>query len=64
MNTPYPAFSLQGAENPPPRRRRDVTWDRILFQPPTLNPRLVFDPLPFRSQLLPRSGRSRPPFGR
>ena len=31
--------------------RRDVTWGRILFVPPELtNPRIVFDPLPFRSQ--------------
>ena len=60
MNTPYPHFA-QGA----PRRARDVTWGRILFQPPLLNPRLVFDPLPFRTQTLPRPSRhSRSPFGR
>lgn len=30
--------------------RRDVTWGRILFVPPELvNPRIVFDPVPFRS---------------
>jgi hypothetical protein len=61
MNTPYP-FS-HGTDTP--RRVRDVTWGRILFQPPALlNPRQVFDPLPFRTQLLPRPTRSRGPFGR
>jgi hypothetical protein len=30
---------------------RDITWGRILFLPPELaNPRVIFDPLPFRSQ--------------
>ncbi len=46
-------------------RMRDVTWGRILFHPPALlNPRLVFDPLPFRTQRLHRIPRSRSPFGR
>ena len=64
MNTPYPSFYPQGSESAP-RRVRDVTWGRILFQPPLFNPRLVFDPLPFRAQLLPRPSRhSRSPFGR
>ena len=64
MTTPYPSFPGHGAE-PSPRRQRDVTWGRILFQPPLLNPRLVFDPLPFRTQALPRPSRSsRSPFGR
>lgn len=63
MNTPYPYFA-QGGDTAP-RRPRDVTWGRILFQPPLLNPRFVFDPLPFRTQLLPRPARhSRSPFGR
>lgn len=62
MNSPYP-FVNQAVE-PAPRRSRDVTWDRILFQPPLLNPRMIFDPLPFRTQRLPRPQRSRPPFGR
>lgn len=26
---------------------RDVIWDRPLFRPPVLNPRIMFDPLPF-----------------
>ncbi len=63
MNTPYPSFYSHGTESAP-RRVKDVTWGRILFQPPLLNPRLVFDPLPFRSQMLPRPSRSRPTFGR
>jgi len=63
MNTPYPSFFSHGTESAP-RRVKDVTWGRILFQPPLLNPRLVFDPVPFRSQVLPRSSRSRSPFGR
>lgn len=63
MNSPYP-FSGHVAEARQ-RRVRDVTWDRILFQPPALlNPRQVFDPLPFRTQTLQRPPRSRPPFGR
>ena len=62
MNTPYPQFA-QGMDLVP-RRTRDVTWGRVLFQPPMLNPRLVFDPVPFRTQTLPRPARSRSPFGR
>lgn len=62
MNTPYP-FGNHAAATP--RRVRDVTWDRVLFQPPELlNPRLVFDPVPFRTQTIPRPTRSRSPFGR
>jgi hypothetical protein len=26
---------------------RDITWDRPVFRPPVLNPRIMFDPLPF-----------------
>lgn len=63
MNTPYPSFHSHGTDCAP-RRVKDVTWGRILFQPPILNPRLIFDPLPFRSQQLPRPSRSRSPFGR
>jgi hypothetical protein len=62
MNSPYP-YPSQAVESAP-RRPRDVTWNRILFQPPVLNPRMVFDPLPFRTQALPRPQRSRSPFGR
>lgn len=49
-----------------PQRVRDFTWDRILFQPPALlNPRQVFDPLPYRTLTLPRRPRtSRAPFSR
>ena len=62
MNSPYPYLSQ--ATDPAPRRSRDVTWNRILFQPPVLNPRLVFDPLPFRTQTIARPQRSRHPFSR
>ena len=63
MNSPYPFFA--GAAEPRPPRARDVTWDRIVFQPPALlNPRHVFDPMPFRMQTVPRPARSRPPFAR
>ncbi len=62
MNSPYPYLSQ--AAGPAIPRPRDITWNRILFQPPVLNPRMVFDPLPFRTQLLPRPQRSRSPFGR
>lgn len=31
--------------------RRDMTWGRFLFLPPILaNPRMIFDPQPFRAQ--------------
>jgi hypothetical protein len=63
MNTPYPSFPNPAAEATP-RRLRDVTWGRVLFHPPLLNPRLMFDPLPFRAQSLPRPSRSRSPFQR
>jgi hypothetical protein len=37
---------------PPAGQKRDVEWDRPVFRPPFLpNPRVVFDPLPFRTQL-------------
>ena len=64
MNSPYPFTGL--ATEPRLQRVRDITWDRILFQPPALlNPRQVFDPLPFRTLSLPRRARSsRMPFGR
>jgi hypothetical protein len=63
MNSPLPFFSV--AAEARPARMRDITWDRILFQPPALlNPRQVFDPLPFRTQNLPRPPRSRGPFSR
>lgn len=29
---------------------RDITWDRPVFRPPLLNPRIMFDPLPFTAQ--------------
>jgi hypothetical protein len=63
MNSPAPFFS--SATEPRLRRARDITWGRILFQPPALlNPRQVFDPLPFRTQNVPRLARSRGPFAR
>jgi hypothetical protein len=32
------------------RLRRDVTWGRLVFLPPELaNPRVIFDPMPFRA---------------
>jgi hypothetical protein len=63
MNSPYPFFAV--AAEPRPQRARDVTWDRIVFQPPALlNPRQVFDPMPFRTQIAPRPVRSRTPFTR
>lgn len=31
---------------------RDIVWDRPIFRAPVLpNPRVIFDPLPFRTQL-------------
>ena len=39
-----------GATNLTSRLRCDVTWGRVLFQPPELtNPHVIFDPMPFRS---------------
>lgn len=58
MNSSYPFASF--ATETRPQRVRDVTWDRILFHPPELlNPRQVFDPLPFRAVTAPRRTRSR-----
>jgi hypothetical protein len=38
------------ATNLAARLSRDVTWGRFLFLPPELaNPRVIFDPLPFRA---------------
>jgi len=64
MNTPHPITHF--AAEPRSQPVRDITWDRILFQPPALvNPRQVFDPLPFRTLSLPRRTRSsRTPFSR
>ena len=57
MNAPSPFLSF--ATEPRPQRVRDITWDRILFQPPALlNPRQVFDPVPFRTQNLLRPTRA------
>lgn len=45
--------------------RRDVTWGRVLFVPPELtNPRIVFDPLPFRSQSFAPARTRKPPYTR
>jgi len=64
MNSPYPFAGL--VTDSRSQRVRDITWDRILFQPPALlNPRQVFDPLPFRTLSLPPRARfSRTLFGR
>jgi len=60
-----PSSFLGFATESRPQRVRDITWDRILFQPPELlNPRQIFDPLPFRTQSLPRPLRHRPSLGR
>jgi hypothetical protein len=38
------------AINAASRLCRDITWGRILFLPPELaNPRVIFDPMPFRA---------------
>jgi hypothetical protein len=62
MNSPYPFLSP--LTEPAPRRNRDVTWGRILFQPPALNPRMIFDPLPFRTQVVEKRSRNRSSPGR
>jgi len=63
MNSPYPFLCV--ATEPRPLRVRDITWDRVLFQPPALlNPRQIFEPLPFRMQNQPPRLRSRAPFAR
>jgi hypothetical protein len=37
---------------------RDIVWDRPIFRAPLLpNPRVIFDPLPFRAQTAPVFGR-------
>ncbi len=36
------------------RLQRDITWGRLLFLPPELaNPRIIFEPLPFRDHQFP-----------
>lgn len=58
MASPYPNF--REPANGAPRRVRDLTWGRILFPPPALpNPRVIFDPQPFRTQLFHRPVRTR-----
>jgi hypothetical protein len=38
---------------------RDIVWDRPVFRPPGLpNPRVVFDPPPFRTQLFSAARRA------
>lgn len=51
MATHYPtARQARIASHGDPRLMRDVTWGRLHFLPPELaNPRIVFDPLPFRA---------------
>jgi hypothetical protein len=42
-------FNLSG---PGQTMLRDIIWDRPIFRAPALpNPRVIFDPLPFRTQL-------------
>ena len=37
----------------PPSRAHDLTWDRVLFRPPSLDKsHTIFDPPPFRSQFV------------
>ncbi|HYC72694.1 MAG TPA: hypothetical protein VEB66_15900 [Opitutaceae bacterium] len=58
MASHYP--SHRDAVGTGPTRPRDITWGRILFQPPFLpNPRIIFDPLPFRTQLFSAPARRR-----
>lgn len=54
--SPSPLHSqlAAGFRDPAPDQTllRDIIWDRPVFRPPFLpNPRVVFDPLPFRTQL-------------
>jgi hypothetical protein len=47
----YSSFYPAGQEQP---SSRDIAWDRPIFRAPGLdlpNPRVVFDPPPFRTQL-------------
>ena len=51
MNPPHPLPCLPGCSQFVPRRARDLTWGRVVFMPPgLLNPRMIFDPLPMRTQ--------------
>lgn len=54
-----PGFSLSGSGR---TMLRDILWDRPIFRAPALpNPRVIFDPLPFRTQLFGAlRGKSRP----
>lgn len=44
LNTFISPLISQTSSNGP---TRDITWDRPVFRPPVLNPRIMFDPLPF-----------------
>ena len=53
---------FRGQETAEKGRTVDVSWGRPVFKAPDIsNPRLVFDPLPFRTQLF---GNTRPSAGR
>ena len=48
--SPKFASSLDGVGQGSPLVR-DIAWDRPIFRAPLLpNPRVIFDPLPFRTQ--------------
>jgi hypothetical protein len=51
MASHYPSSRRSDdAINAAARLGRDITWGRILFLPPELaNPRVIFDPTPFRT---------------
>lgn len=49
MASHYPTTRQTREAAPAAGLRRDVTWGRILFVPPTLQPHVIFDPLPFRA---------------
>ena len=48
-HTPPGLPTKRPPQTPAARVMRDVTWDRPVFRPPSLNNwRVIFDPMPFR----------------
>ena len=54
----FPFAVASGLSDRHPPLMRDIVWDRPIFRAPLLpNPRVIFDPLPFRAQTAPAFGR-------
>jgi hypothetical protein len=53
-SSPTERTAAERRQSHPGRLLQEVIWGRPVFRPPELtNPKLVFDPLPFRTQHFP-----------